>query len=276
MNRLPVAFELAYLGWSGFRITWTGGPVVFVDPPDAAALPRDREAWIVLSHGHPEHVEGTRDYLADPGRAAPAAVVASPQVCRHLRRRSARPDDRFDPVGADDTVSLPGLTLAAFRWRHMPLVPPEPKLAARHIARLATHPGTTFGIVRDGLTGPPPGAMLGFRMIPEEGPRVLLYSEGLHRRTPDTEIREASERGDVEVLIFAAEPEDADVLPDLVAALGAPIAVPYEAHREWREELGMPQVDLQRLTHDLAARGVTTRALARGERVLLSQGEWAS
>jgi hypothetical protein len=270
-----VAFELAYLGWSGFRICWTGGPAVFVDPPDADALPRDGEAWIVLSHGHPEHVEGTKAYLADPGREAPATVVASEPVCRHLRRRSVRSDDVFHPVGAGDTLSLPGLTLAAFAWRHMPLVPPEPKLAAQHIARLATHPGTTYGIVRDGLIGPPPGAKLGFRMLPDEGPRVLLYSEGLHRRTREAEIREIGASGDVEVLIFAVEPEDADALPDLVAALGASIAVPYEAHREWREELGMPQADLERLTRDLASRGITTLALTGGERILLSQGDWA-
>jgi hypothetical protein len=265
-----VSLALDYLGWSGFRIDWAGGPTLFVDPPDADLLPRECEVSILLSHGHPEHVQGTAAHLA-AGERAPVAVVASPQVCRHLQQRCGRDGDRFQPAAAGEDIALAGLSLRPFAWRHMPLVPPEPKLAVRHIARLATHPRTTFGIVRDGLVGPRPGSMLGYRLEPDSGPRILLYSEGLHRRTRRAELREALAGGSVEVLVFAFEPEDADALPDLVAAVGAPVAVPFEAHRGWRAELGMPQADLPRLSRELAARGITARALAGGERLLLSQ-----
>jgi hypothetical protein len=267
------SLDLVYLGWSGFRVSWPGGPEVFVDPPDAGAVPRDREAWILLTHGHPEHVQGTASHFADARRSAPTAVVASPRVCRHLRRRFGRANDRFHAARPGDAISFPGLGIEVFGWRHMPLLPPEPGLAVRHVARLARHPGLALAIVRDSLVGPPPGAMLGFRLLPSRGPRVLLYAEGLHRRTALAEAREAAQRREAEVLLFAVEPEDAEVLPDLVAAVGGRIVVPYEAHRTWRDDLGMPQADLERLASDLAARGVRTRRIVSGERLHLSEAD---
>jgi len=267
------AVDLAYLGWSGFRIAWPGGPEIAVDPPDAGSLPQGREAWILLTHGHPEHVEGTAAHLAAAERAAPAVVVASPRVCRHLRRRHARAGDRFQPARPGDAIHLGDLRVEVFGWRHMPLLPPEPRLAVRHVARLVRHPSVTFGIVRDGLVGPPPGAMLGFRLVPASGPRVLLYSEGLHRRTGLSEARAAALGRGADILLFAVEPEDAAVLPDLVAAVGSPVVVPYEAHREWRAELGMPQADLEALASDLASRGIRARALAIGEHLRLSPAD---
>jgi hypothetical protein len=191
-------------------------------------------------------------------------------VCAHLRRRCGRADDAFLPARAGEAIALSELEIEPFSWRHMPLVPPEPKLALRHIARLVRNPVATFGIIRDGLTGPPPGSMLGFRLLPPAGPRVLLYSEGLHRRTAMAEVREAAHERDAEVLVFAVEPEDAEILPDLVAAVGSPIVVPYEAHRAWRDELDMPQADLERLASDLTARGIRVRSLASGEHLQLS------
>jgi hypothetical protein len=258
-----------YLGWSGFRIDWPEGPTMFIDPPETSALPCDRECWVALTHGHPEHVAGTAAHLADSQRAGAVHVLASPRVCAHLRRDSRHAGDRFHAMDPDSESALPGLCVQAFAWRHMPLLPPEPSLAARHVARLARHPGITFGIVKDGLTGPPPGAMLGFRFAPEQGPRVLVYSEGLHRRTPVGEVRTLRERLPAELLLFAVEPEDAAELPDLVAAVGALDVVPYEAHRDWREGLGMPQADLVRLARELDARGVRAHVLDRGRSAAL-------
>jgi glyoxylase-like metal-dependent hydrolase (beta-lactamase superfamily II) len=99
---------------------------------------------VLLTHGHPEHVEGTARHLADPARSASLVLVASAAVCRHLRRRGARPDDRFYASQPGDVIELPGLRIEVFGWRHMPLIPPEPKLALLHLARLLT-PGGRSG-----------------------------------------------------------------------------------------------------------------------------------
>ena len=262
MTNEPAPIGLRYLGWSGFRVDWPDGTTVFVDPPEAAALPHDREAWIAITHGHPEHVAGAAAHLADPQRMAAARVLASSRVCAHLRHSSRHAGDRFRALDAGGSATLPGLRVQAFAWRHMPLLPPEPSLAVRHAAHLARHPGITLGIVKDGLVGSPPGAMLGFGLIPYEGPRVLVYSEGLHRRTRISEVRAAREQIDADVLLFAVEPEDVEVLPDLVAAIGARVVVPYEAHAEWRESLVMPRADLEQLSRDLASRGIHAHAAA--------------
>lgn len=256
-----MTIDLSYLGWSGFRISWSDGPTIFVDPPDASALSHDREALIALTHGHPEHVAGTVAHLADPSRWDAVRVLASPQVCAHLRRSSKNATDRFLEFDAGREQVFPGLRVQAFAWHHMPLLPPEPALALRHVARLARHPSITFGIVKDGLVGPPPGSMLGYGLIPDRGPRVLVFSEGLHRRTQVSEIRAAREQIGADLLLFAVEPEDAEILPDLVAAIGAPIVVPYEAHAEWRESLGMPRADFDRLSRELESRGIHSHAV---------------
>ncbi len=270
------SIDLAYLGWSGFRVTWSTGPQVFVDPPDAEAIPRDREAWILLTHGHPEHVRGAASHLQDPRRTSDAVIVASPRVCARLERRHGRPGDRFHPIRAGEVIDLPRLAVGAFSWHHMPLIPPEPRLALAHIARLVRHPSFVLEVLRDSIAGPPPGSMLGFRLIPHSGARVLLYSEGLHRRTRVAEALAAGRECGADLMIFAVEPEDAAVLPGLVAAVGIPVVIPYEAHRYWRDELDMPQVDLGRLARDLGARGIWARPLDRGERIELSESEFAS
>jgi hypothetical protein len=112
--------------------------------------------------------------------------------------------------------------------------------------------------------------MLGYRLVPDRGPRVLVYSEGLHRRTPAVEVRGLREALPAELLLFAVEPEDAAVLPDLVAATGVSDVVPYEAHRDWRAELAMPQADLGRLVRELAARDVAVHLVSRGRPIELT------
>ncbi|MBW2715710.1 MAG: cobalamin-dependent protein [Deltaproteobacteria bacterium] len=270
------SIELTYMGWSGFRVTWSDGPQVFIDPPDADAIPSDREVRILLTHGHPEHVHGAASHLKNPHRTSGAVVVASPQVCAYLERHHGRPDDRFYPIRAGEIVELPRLAVKAFSWHHMPLIPPEPRLALAHIARLVQHPSVVFEVIRDAIVGPPSGSMLGFRLTPHIGPRVLLYSEGLHRRTGVAEASAAGRECGADLMIFAVEPEDTAVLPDLVAAVGSRVVIPYEAHRYWREDLDMPQVDLERLAVDLGARGIVARSLDRGERLELSELEIAS
>jgi len=264
------AIELSYLGWSGFRLTWPDGPQVVLDPPDATSLRPEQETWLLLSHGHPEHVAGAISHLGNEGRTAPVTVVASAPVCRHFERRYGRAKDRFLPCQPGQTVSLPNLSIDVFSWRHMRLIPPGFKAAFQHVCQVASSPGLAFQIIRKSLWGPRAGAMLGFRLVSKGGPRILWYSEGLHRLTGADQARRTGQQLESEVLLFAIEPEDLHVITNLLNAVGSPVVIPYEPHRRWREEFGMPVVDLACLVEELQGHGLRAPLLAPGESLSLS------
>ncbi len=265
--------RVSYLGWSGFHITWPGGPQVVLDPPDAESLRTDQEAWILLSHGHPEHVAGTISYLKDPTRTAPVTVVASSPVCRYFERRHGQARDQFLPCQAGQTVKLPNLQIDAFSWRHMRLLPPGLGPALQHLRHVASRPRLALKIIRKSLWGPPTGAMLGFRLVPEGGPRILWYSEGLHRLTRVDQVQATGKQLEADALLFAIEPEDLHIIAELLSAIGSPVVIPYEAHQPWREGFGMPVVDLARLTEELQEHGLRAPLLAPGHTLTLGDGE---
>lgn len=181
--------HMTYLGWSGFRLSWSGGPQVVVDTPDVAGLDRERETWLLLSHGHSEHVAGTLKYLADTTRVAPVTVLASPPVCRYLKCRYSRTDDRFIPCSPGDVKTLSDLRIDVFGWQHMPLLPSGLRPALRYLFHLVRHLDFTLKILRDDLKVMRVGPMLGFRLVPKKGSRLLLYSEGLHLHTNKIEAK---------------------------------------------------------------------------------------
>lgn len=262
---VPGVVELRYQGWSGFVVAWPEGPCVHFDPPRGADLPRDRATVLLLSHGHPEHVRGAIAYLADPSPREATTVLAAPSVCRYLQRRHARPGDGFLPCTAGQTCSLPGLRVAVFPWIHMSLLPAGVGPALRHLGCLVSHPILALRIAWEGLFGPPFAPMLGFALLPQDGPGVLLYSEGMNRGLTVAEAERIGREFACEVLLFGVEPEDMDRLPDLVAAVGCPVAVPYQPHRRWREAFGMPLADLNGLAATLTARGIRVPLLDEGQ-----------
>jgi hypothetical protein len=238
---------LEHLGWSGFRIGFPDGTEIYIDPPAGAVAPRDREANILITHGHPEHLAGTLEHLRDPARGTPALVVASAAVCRHLGKRSTRNYDDFYRCKPRQRVVVSGLRIDVFRWRHMPLLPPGFKPALQHIKRLVSHPALSSRIVAAGVRGPLPFPMLGFRIVPPDGPRVLVYGEGLHRLTGRANASRVGDDLPAEILLVAVEPEDVDVLPELINIAGATTIGLYEAHRAWRDAFDMPCADLDAL-----------------------------
>ncbi len=264
------AIELSYLGWSGFRLTWPDGPQVVLDPPDATSLRPDQETWLLLSHGHPEHVAGAISHLGNEARTAPVTLVASAPVCRHFERRYGRANDRFLPCQPGQAVSLPGLSIDVFSWSHMRLIPPGFKAALQHVCQVASSPGLAFRIIRKSFWGPKAGAMLGFRLVPEGGPRILWYSEGLHRLTGADQARRTGQQLESEVLLFAIEPEDLHMITELLDAVGSPVVIPYEPHRRWREGFGMEVVDLVQLVEELQGHGLRAPLLAPGESLSLT------
>ncbi|MCP4269561.1 MAG: MBL fold metallo-hydrolase [Candidatus Brocadiaceae bacterium] len=262
--------HMTYLGWSGFRFSRSDGPQILVDPPDVIGIDQEREAWILLSHGHSEHVAGTSNYLTDPTRVASATVLASPPVCRYLKYRYGRKRDRFIPCLPGDVKTISDLRVDVFSWRHMPLLPSGLGPILRHLFRLVLHPNFTLKIMGSGLKYMKVGPMLGFRLVPKKGPRLLLYSEGLHQYTSKIEVKETGQLLNAEILLFAVRPEDTQVIPELVSMLGASVAVPYEAHKYWRKGFGLPVADLTHITTELNNRGFNAIEMADGKTIILS------
>jgi len=258
------ATRLAWLGWSGFRISAPGGAVLHVDPPAGTVFAPEGAAHILVTHGHPEHVEGTLAHLRDPARTQPVEVAAGAGVCRHLRRHARHPADRLRVCVPQDHFQLAGFGVDVFAWHHMPLLPPGlgPKLA--HLRSLASRPGRALRIVLDGLRGPWPFPMLGFRIACPGGERLLVYGEGLHRMAGAEAVAAVGRSLPADVLLAAVEPEDIGALPELIARTGARQVALYEAHRPWREGFGMPLADLDALAATLARTGRHVRVLRQG------------
>ena len=263
----------SYLGWSGFRLTWPDGPPIFLDPPDAESLRPDEPVWLLISHGHPEHVAGAIAHLADSTRTAPVTVLASAPVCRHFRRRYGRAQDQFVPCQAGQRVNLHNLQIDVFPWRHMRLLPPGLGPAAQHLRCVAGRPRLAWQIIRKSLCGPPAGAMLGYRLIPKNGPRIMWYSEGLHRLTPVDQVQKITAPLEADILLFAIEPEDLHLIEKLLRAIGSSEVIPYEAHRPWRKAFGMPVVDLARLTSELRDHGFHALLIVPGQTHIFSRAE---
>lgn len=265
------ALRLGYQGWSGCVVRaprGSGAAPLVIDPSPGCEL-EPTAATLLLTHGHPEHVDGARAHLRRAQRA-PVTVIASRHLCRYLERRSARHDDRFVPVAAGARVEANGWTVRVFEWEHMGLFPPGLVPAARYLLTLMRHPRGLLDIVRGGVTGPRHGPFLGYCVrAPATAGSLVYYGEGMHRRTSRQELRDALGDEPVETLVFGAEPEDAHALPALLAGHGIARTLAFEPHRPWRAEFGLPQLDLADLLTRLRAVGLDADALTTGETVTL-------
>jgi hypothetical protein len=262
---------ITYLGWSGFRIRAPGGARIFIDPPKGAQPPEGGTNIILLTHGHPEHLGGALCHLRHGTGAGRTVVVASPALCRYLAARDVARAADFLPAEAGGRLRLAdGVDVEVFGWRHMPLLPPGPGAALRHIGRVLAHPRIAWRIVAMAATGPGAGPLLGFRLRLENGAAVIAYGEGLHRRCALGEPAAIGRRAPGATLLVAAEPEDAHVLPDLIAASGAARALLYEPHAEWRDAFSMPRADLAALRRASESHSVAAHIVLPGNSVGLS------
>ncbi len=191
-------------------------------------------------------------------------------MCRYLKYRYGRKDDRFISCFPGDVKTLSGLKIDVFNWRHMPLLPSGLFPGICYLFRMILHMGFTLKVIRNGLKLIKVGPMLGFRIVPKSGPRLLLYSEGLHKHTSKKEVKKIGQLLYAEVILFAVRTEDAQVIPDLVATIGSSVAVPYEAHQYWRNGFGLPIADLEQISIQLRDRGIRALTVAEGENIILS------
>lgn len=260
--------RLTYQGWSGWLVEPPAGAHASLcfDPAPGQRLPAG-SLVLLLTHGHPEHVDGTRAHLERADRA-PVDVVASPGLVEHLRR-AARPEDRFHPVRDGDRARVGGWELVVFAWDHMSLVPPEPRRAVKQLYHLLSRPRGLAKIAVGGLFGPPHGPMLGYRVGREGAGEELVYlGEGLHRRTTSRVLADALGSG-APTLIAGVEPEDEEQIPELLAWHPFERFLAFEPHREWRADFGMRQIDLERLAARLRGAGLASSAAASGDTLLV-------
>lgn len=255
-------FAITYLGWSGFRIDTGSGPI-FVDPPHQAEFPPQGPCFVLLTHGHPEHLSGIRAYLRSAG-AAEAMVLASRALCGNLRRAAPARAVTFMPIGPGDVLALAdGLGIDIFEWAHLPLLPGGFAANAGHMARLALRPGLAFRIAWAGLSGPAAGPMLGFRVKLGDW-QVLACGEGLHRFCDSRAFGGLPRHN---LVLVGVEPGDEAVMPDLLRTIGAGTALLYEPHAKWRDAFGMARVDLPALRERIEAAGTDARILVPNVRI---------
>ena len=261
---------LTYHGWSGFTLRYPDAPPLVIDPQADTGIPLDEDVCLVVTHGHPEHISGTAAHLRNKARSGAASVFASPGPCRHLSRRGG-PRVRVHPCLPGATHRVGDITIDVFRCRHMPLMPPEKGGTRERLRHIVGNPALAASIVADVIRCPLPGPTLGFRFSHPGGPAVLFYGEGLHRGAGAGKITAVGRTLPAGILIAAVEPEDAGVMPDLVAATGAAVMVPYEAHAPWRRGFGMPCADLDALAARLERAGRRVVRVFEGSSVRLSE-----
>lgn len=259
--------RLHYQGWSGCVIEAPATPrtpALAIDPAPGGELPRT-ELVVLITHGHPEHIQGARDHVALRDRA-PVTVIGSANVCRFLKKYSTHVTDRFHEVAGGGRVEAGGWRVRVFAWKHMSLIPPDFFLALRHISKLFLHPLRFTRIALDSAFGPRHAPMLGFCVTPPDGAMPFVYyGEGLHRLTEQAELRQAFGETPIGALITAVEPEDTQQLPAMLAPHGIRRILAFEAHRIWREQFGLPQIDLPDLLQRFKAGGMDGEALAPGQ-----------
>lgn len=240
--------RVVYQGWSGCLLEAAAKPdlpLLAFDPAPGETLP-DRPMIVLITHGHPEHIQGVVSHITAE-RHSGVSVLGSRSVCLYLERLSRNRKDEFFAVREGGEHELYGWRIGVFGWKHMSLLPPGWKAKGEYLGKLARHPLHLARIGLEGLTGPRHSPMLGFRAAADGAARLVYFGEGLHRKTSAACLRDALGDSPVEALLAAVEPEDSEVLPALIRSGLVRNFVAFEAHRIWREQFGLPQIDLAEL-----------------------------
>lgn len=257
--------DIQYFGWSGVAIRHAGVLVGFDLYGDAVTWDRlgDATATILcLTHGHPEHCGSLRRFLATTeahSRLPTTHIISSPPVVKHVAGNGRLPSDHAHGVDDGGRVTVGEVEVAAFAWKHFPLLPPGMRAKATYTARLLRRPIRLARIGFSSLGLPVRAPMIGFHVTFADGRTVLNYAEGLHRLTDPDEVKTVARTLSAEVLLFAIEPEDVEVIPRWLEMLRPSTVFLYEAHRPWRELFRLPYVDLQTYADELSARFRHTR-----------------
>ncbi len=250
--------EIRYFGWSGLTIQHQNlriGFDLFGDAVNWRDLPTALTTILCVTHGHPEHCGSLRQFLHSPDGVSHRPnthVVSSTPVIQYLTRAASPSPEHYYCVENAASLHIAEAELSAFKWTHMPLLPPGMLPKAGYLAHLAAHPVDLLQIGLSGLSLPANAPTLGFYIRFPDGRTVLNYAEGLHRLSDPAEVQAVAGQFPAEILAFAVEPDDIDAIPHWVEILHPSTVILYEAHRPWRDLFGLPYLDLKRFAETLS------------------------
>ena len=244
--------QIAYRGWGTFRVAPEGGPAVVIDPNLTAlvgnAAARADEVLgdvLLLTHGHHEHIRDVHRVA----RFTASPIVAPPQVSRFLQRHRGMPARRFRTIEPDGTVRLPGLTVTARGFPHLPKHDVAGKLAVLRrdnpvgaiALSLRNLPSFAFGwqVIKHQPEG---GPFLAYDLDFEGGPRVFVSCEAFtHLLDPEVPARWAAGRP-IHVALVGVESGQEERAAEHAQRLGAAITVAAAVHAPFERFYGKPDV----------------------------------
>lgn len=272
--------KIQYLNWSAITLNHDNlliGFDLFGDAVTPNILEEAQTIVLCLTHGHPEHAGSLQAFLEAPNARAYLPnihLVSSLEVIRHINRHGILAPENVHPVTDGEGVTIAGVTVTVFTWVHMPLLPPDLREKLAYIIQLLKHPLDLIHIGTLGLRLPMNAPQLGFHIAYPDGSTVLNYSEGVHRLTDAREVEQVARNLPADMLFFAVEPDDAEIIPRWVEMLAPKEVYVYEAHRSWRDLFHLPFIDLDNYARKLSERFETVAfsALTRTGQVILKEG----
>src|ERR1700733_11598054 len=231
--------KLRYFGWSALSIETPAGELFF-DPffrPYCGAewfhLADFKHAkYICVTHGHEEH------FLDVPviAHATGATVIGSPAVCSFLKRRRGIPADKLlaiDPA-TFGSVSVPGFTLSAFKWKHRDINLTKAMTKAVFHGHATQLSWAWSSATRAPFYSP----YTGFHVELPDGTTILNYNEGFNTKMTDAEIALIGRRHRTDILLAGMQLNFiADVVRG-VAALKPKVVVLYPPHEHFHAMMG--------------------------------------
>jgi L-ascorbate metabolism protein UlaG (beta-lactamase superfamily) len=236
---MPQPTRIRYFGWSALSIETADG-ALFFDPffrPYCGAewfhLADFKHAkYICVTHGHEEH------FLDVPviAHATGATVIGSPAVCSFLKRRRGIPADKLlaiDPA-TFGSVSVPGFTLSAFKWKHRDINLTKAMTKAVFHGNATQLSWAWSSATRAPFYAP----YTGFHVGLPDGLAILNYNEGFNTKMTDAEIGDLGRRHRTDVLLAGMQLNFIDDVVRGVAALRPKVVILYPPHDKFHAMMG--------------------------------------
>jgi L-ascorbate metabolism protein UlaG (beta-lactamase superfamily) len=237
---MPSPTKIRYFGWSALSIETADG-ALFFDPffrPYCGAewfhVEDFKHArYICVTHGHEEH------FLDVPviAHATGATVIGSPAVCSFLKWRRGIAADKLrviDPA-TFGSISVPGFTLSAFKWKHRDIDLYKAMTKAVFHGNATQLSWAWSSATRAPFYAP----YTGFHVTLPDGLTILNYNEGFNTKMTDAEIGDLGRRHRTDVLLAGMQLNFIDDVVRGVAALKPKVVVLYPPHDKFHAMMGI-------------------------------------